>query len=246
MKISNLLFMNLNFLNMKSVSFFIFLFLSNCLQAQSQSYKFSYSEVPDTVEMFEKISSFGDELGQNKLKKSFRFVNYRSLYFSENILKNEFDSLVWLNKGGYHSSPNSTFFINFKEGKQYFYSAKYDTVHLGYKNIEKHDYKLINEFKQINNLKCQKAILEMPNEKQIVFWFTKELPFPVCPSSRYAGLPGLVVLLEDKQSIYRLEKIEKIDYKFDFSKFVQSKKLVDWDVLQAKIIELVMSKTKGN
>jgi len=70
------------------------------------------------------------------------------------------------------------------------------------------------ETKTIHNLKCYKAIQEIPDGnkiREITVWFAPEVPYPYGPNG-YAGLPGLIIELQDgKTTLFGLKKLTLSD-----------------------------------
>ena len=72
---------------------------------------------------------------------------------------------------------------------------------------------LINETKKINDFECKKAITIIKvaysdgiKDQKIIAWYTPQIPLNFGPKN-YNGLPGLVLILQDKDLTYSATKI---------------------------------------
>lgn len=76
--------------------------------------------------------------------------------------------------------------------------------------INKTNWQLINESKNISGYNCKKAITQYGNKK-IIAWYTNEIPFQEGPYT-FKGLPGLIVSLEDEKQHYTflLKELKKV------------------------------------
>jgi GLPGLI family protein len=113
------------------------------------------------------------------------------------------DGLVSGGKYFYDSSTKILLNEKFVLGKNYLISS----------NSEDVLWKVTNEQKEINGYKCYKAtkIEEVINSKgvfkhTITAWFTPSLPFQFGPKNNNS-LPGLILVLEDKNYTYYVEKL---------------------------------------
>lgn len=66
-------------------------------------------------------------------------------------------------------------------------------------------WKLINETKLINGIKCYKAITKTEREGDVIAWYTDFFGIQDGPQ-KFFGLPGLIVYLEHDFMAYRLKK----------------------------------------
>jgi len=74
-------------------------------------------------------------------------------------------------------------------------------------------WKLLDEEKNINGLRCRKAVAT--NYPLLTAWYTKDIPVSNGPSA-YQGLPGLVVWIED---FFRTIEVANIAYEDDVDLF---------------------------
>ncbi|MBS1572943.1 MAG: GLPGLI family protein [Bacteroidetes bacterium] len=90
----------------------------------------------------------------------------------------------------------------------------YENSKFSYRNDNKINWKLINETKEINGIKCKKATTHFLGRDWIA-WFTEEYSFPLGPYKFY-GLPGLIIEIHDVKNEYLFSafKIKKYKNKF--------------------------------
>lgn len=90
-------------------------------------------------------------------------------------------------------------------------------------DLPKMDWKIINEFKTIDNYKCQKATITYL-DRSFEAWFTSEIAIQDGPAVFY-GLPGLIIEMNSSNLLesYKLTKIEKIEKPiiFNFPKGIE-------------------------
>lgn len=111
--------------------------------------------------------------------------------------------------------------------------------------MPKINWTITNEKKVIGKYICFKAtaIIEKENTNgkvnlNVIAWFTPELPFNFGPKN-YVGLPGLIVSLNEGNSIsYTIKKIDKKDYRF-IKPPTKGKKITlkEFDYLSKKMFE---------
>ena len=109
--------------------------------------------------------------------------------------------------------------IIFTRGKEKIYLNKHENKKLmatdTYGNfiveseIDNFDWKITTETKQVMGYQCYKATGLISNKKypDVVAWFTTQIPVNIGPKN-YAGLPGLILELEEGQLIYYASKIK--------------------------------------
>lgn len=89
------------------------------------------------------------------------------------------------------------------------------------KDSLRNDWVLTSESKVINNYTCFKATRTIKNVKdnlEIMAWYCPELPYNFGPRG-YAGLPGLILELTQKNITYKVESIRiKPESKYDIKK----------------------------
>jgi GLPGLI family protein len=89
--------------------------------------------------------------------------------------------------------------VYFSNGKALVYDKIRRNI-FAFEPINKVDWQLINESKNISGYNCKKAITKY-GKKNIIAWYTSEIPFQEGPYT-FKGLPGLIVSLEDDKQYY--------------------------------------------
>lgn len=105
------------------------------------------------------------------------------------------------------------------DSEEIVFSDLISTTYLGYKEDNKFNYQIIDEFKEIKGLRCQKAITKKYGRNWIAY-FSKDYNFPFGPY-KFNGLPGLIIELYDENNTFHyvmtsIKKYPKI-YKYDAS-----------------------------
>uniref|UniRef100_UPI004049A73A GLPGLI family protein n=3 Tax=Flavobacterium sp. TaxID=239 RepID=UPI004049A73A len=80
-----------------------------------------------------------------------------------------------------------------------------------YEEIPKIKWLFLKETIKINNYHCKKATAEFRGRKYNV-WYTEQIPITAGPW-KFSGLPGLIMLIEDFEGIYKWE-VRKIEYPY--------------------------------
>ncbi|HFK5529528.1 TPA: GLPGLI family protein [Elizabethkingia anophelis] len=89
------------------------------------------------------------------------------------------------------------------------------------------NWKLTSETKTIENIKCQKAVVEYAG-RQWIAWFTDEINVSDGPYI-FKGLPGLIIQISDKDENYMF-KLSKIRKKTNTSLFIDNAgKQINWE-----------------
>lgn len=89
------------------------------------------------------------------------------------------------------------------------------------------NWKLTSETKTIENIKCQKAVVEYAG-RQWIAWFTDEINVSDGPYI-FKGLPGLIIQISDKDENY-IFKLSKIRKKTNTSLFIDNEgKQINWE-----------------
>ena len=91
--------------------------------------------------------------------------------------------------------------------------------------LQKQDWKILDETKEIAGYKCQKATCSFRG-RDYVAWFTREVPVNTAPH-KFSGLPGLVVKIHDTKRHYDFElySVEKVKKPIIFSPFQKLKNI---------------------
>uniref|UniRef100_UPI0025DA2B51 GLPGLI family protein n=1 Tax=uncultured Chryseobacterium sp. TaxID=259322 RepID=UPI0025DA2B51 len=79
---------------------------------------------------------------------------------------------------------------------------------LTYKEPIIKNWKLIDETKVINTLKCKKAEVTFKGRNWIA-WYSPEIPFPYGPM-KFSGLPGLIVKITDDKGDFDFELVKSV------------------------------------
>ncbi|MDF2552560.1 MAG: hypothetical protein K0R77_1835 [Chryseobacterium sp.] len=79
---------------------------------------------------------------------------------------------------------------------------------LTYKEPVIKNWKLINEIKVINTIKCKKAEVTFKGRNWIA-WYSPEIPFPYGPM-KFSGLPGLIIKITDDKGEFDFELVKSV------------------------------------
>lgn len=89
-------------------------------------------------------------------------------------------------------------------------------------NFDKHKWQILNDEKVILGYRCVKATTKIEaktskgiKHREVVAWFTKELPFPFGPTI-FRGLPGLILEVHYDWDLGYILKAEKIENKKNY------------------------------
>ncbi|MCW1147025.1 GLPGLI family protein [Flavobacterium lacisediminis] len=93
-----------------------------------------------------------------------------------------------------------------------------------YEGLPKMKWKLLNEIKKIGNYECKKATTEFRGRKYEA-WYTEKIPVSLGPW-KLNGLPGVILMAEDKEGIYKWEA-KLISYPYINSKYNINSKVKD-------------------
>ncbi len=107
-------------------------------------------------------------------------------------------SKMMLGSGIFYQNAPKRYTLNQKESMHQLYLVK-DTI--------KNDWTISYEKKMIGGFKCYKATKKCPCGKDIVAWFTPEIPVLFGPAG-YGGAPGLILQLTFFKHTLRLRKIK--------------------------------------
>lgn len=196
--------------------FFLFLFINNFLFSQSKYTKACYSIEPlmsDKLKNMIDNQNYGHFIKESlltvkKMEPVLVFDDYKSIYFIKNHENSLNFNLTAVLFNGYSSEVIVDIRDDFvKKNNVQSRFFKEDTFLL----IDKleFDWVITDESKMIENYLCYKAYIKSTdtNLSDVVAWFCPELPYSFGPKG-YAGLPGLIVELNDSFSILGLKKIE--------------------------------------
>lgn len=189
------------------VKLFLLLFVS-FVSAQNYRFVYEYKMIPDHIK---KDSLTTDYMNLDSDGKKSYFYN-ASKYESDSAYSanKKIESILNVKKYNHNliyviEKDYSTQDINFY--------TKFVSVNLVIPESEKPKWKLENDYKEINNMKCQKATTQYKGRIWEA-WFTS---YPINDGPyKFNGLPGLVVKLNDikKEHNFDLIAIKKINIMF--------------------------------
>ncbi|WP_417428585.1 GLPGLI family protein [Halpernia sp.] len=105
---------------------------------------------------------------------------------------------------------------------------------IGYKETNEMNWSLINEYKEILGMKCQKATISKYGRKWIAY-FSNNYPFSFGPY-KFNGLPGLILEVQDSDNEYNFTAVEVKTYtkEYPISRFTNVKEVPKKDFLKIK------------
>ncbi|PWA06564.1 GLPGLI family protein [Flavobacterium psychrotolerans] len=197
--------------------FFVFLVLLQ-LSAKSQ-YLVNYNFIMKSYD------SFGES---KSVSKGYLYTNeVKSKYIFSRVLNGKYEEVTVHSNKDIEKSSNdrnenqrgdgigSNVMNNFETDSTFsrvFLNDKNKYFLIKEKN-EKLDWKIVNEYKTISELKCQKATTNY-NGRDFFVWFTNQIPVSSGPW-KFSGLPGLILEVStfDGNKKYEVTELKKIDYK---------------------------------
>lgn len=201
--------------------YFILLLLSFSLFSQKKSGKIKYE-----------ISSIDFELNEQKNKKligdMISTAQQQKFYLEFNSVRAKFYKIDIINNSSNDNTKESImsklasirFTMDFN-----FYLSKDNDFSIYEKNdgtliknkIENYDWQISTESKKIGNYLCYKAICNksyirngVSKTRPITAWFAPSLPYSYGPNEYY-GLPGLILELQEKETIYLATNINFLE-----------------------------------
>lgn len=142
------------------------------------------------------------------------FINDKeSFYISENLLAK--DSIIVTDQIFSYDLSKLMKYRTYFVDRIYFNSymknqisfIKYNSNYFSFNNENtKLNWTVTNEKKTIGNITCSSATIESLGRKWKAY-YADSYPFPYGPH-RFQGLPGLIISIEDSESIYKFELIE--------------------------------------
>ncbi len=205
---------------MKTYFYFISLFLFQFITSQNKFGKVNYTVILlKDSSLISKSDRFAEmfnnaEIGSKEIELELIFNDSISKFYPTEKISNRNikTALSFCNCG-------ISYFTNIKK-KKIFYNNNQSSMGIVTENefliyeIPQNDWVILNEIKKIDSLTCYKATknIEYYNSKgkqtkTITAWFTPELPFSYGPIG-YFGLPGLILELQDKNTIFIAKKID--------------------------------------
>jgi GLPGLI family protein len=74
--------------------------------------------------------------------------------------------------------------------------------------LHNNQWKLTNLTKKINDLECKQALGKDDKGREVVAWYSEDIPVNNGPAE-YGGLPGLIVYLESYSWIYEMQELQR-------------------------------------
>ena len=210
---------------MKSMKFTIILFLISTISFSQNSGKVEYGyfvnlrdNIAEVVKKYSGDVSMSE--GAEKLIFVLEFKDfYSKFYLVDGIETEDLDAkgaLAW-------SRYQNVTYLNTIEKKVYYNNKSNSIFNSEEFIIEKKifdSWELKNEKKEIQGFVCYKAVgfdivttKKGEEKREIIAWYCPELPFSFGPNG-YGGLPGLILELQNENSLFGATKIslnEKID-----------------------------------
>lgn len=183
----------------------LFLLWASFFSAQSYRFVYEYKMKPDAAK---KDSMVTDYMNLDTDGKTSYFRNGVK-YDRDSIYNADKSYPALLKSKQYDRNLNYTVEKNYAKKTINFYD-KYKTVSIITSDNEAPKWKIVNDFKKINNMNCQKAVADYKGRTWEA-WFSKDFPVSDGPY-KFTGLPGLVVSVKDSDNdhVFDLVQIKKI------------------------------------
>lgn len=184
----------------------LFLLLASFVSAQSYRFVYEYKFKPDAGR---KDSVVTDYMNLDTDGKKSYYSN--AVKYERDSAYNTDKSYPALLKGKhYDRNLNYTIEKDYAQKSIHLYD-KFKNVSLVITDNQAPTWKIENEFRKINTLNCQKAVVDYKGRKWEA-WFSKDFPVNDGPY-KFSGLPGLVVMIKDtdNEHVFDLIQIKKIN-----------------------------------
>lgn len=183
----------------------LFLLWASFFSAQSYRFVYEYKMKPDVAK---KDSVITDYMNLDTDGKKSYFQNGVK-YERDSIYNADKSYPALLKSRQYDRNLNYTVEKDYAQKTINFYD-KYKTVSIITSDNEAPKWKIVNDFKKINKINCQKAVADYKGRKWEA-WFSKDFPVSDGPY-KFTGLPGLVVSVKDSENdhVFDLVQIKKI------------------------------------
>ncbi|MGC5746595.1 GLPGLI family protein [Chryseobacterium sp. NFX27] len=187
---------------------FLFLLWASFFSAQSYRFVYEYKMKPDAEK---KDSVVTDYMNLDTDGKKSYFQNGVK-YERDSVYNADRRYPALLKSRQYDRNLSYTVEKDYTEKTIHFYD-KYKTVSIITSDNEAPKWKIENDFKKINNMNCQKAVVDYKG-RQWEAWFSKDFPVNDGPY-KFSGLPGLVVSVKDSENdhsfdLIQIKKISKV------------------------------------
>lgn len=221
---------------------FVTLFFANSY-CQKKIYEATYSikiieneRLKNAPESIKSLYYSQNKVAENMQPKLYFNDSIGEYRLDEKIIEGDLAKVIFCNclKPIYTNSVKKMFFYNnytlrmmnevYSKEDEYTVTDSLDT-----------NWKLTNEFKFIENYKVYKAVKEtkievrnnqQKNTKTIIAWYCPEIPYLFGPKG-YGGLPGLILELQDEDSVIGITSLKIIDsFQFNYEKAWNTGKLI--------------------
>ena len=210
---------------MKTLTTVVLLFFLSKVTAQQNGIAYYVVNSSQEIESKEKIQELDPELRSaiNATDESLKEVEFK-LIFNEEFgkyqdvkkMSSDNDSELALGMAKIIAGYLGPVHYNLKDQQIISERRLGNQSFLVNKVFDDYSWVLTNESIKINNLICYKATTSILEEKRsgiketlVIAWYTPEISIPIGPNG-FAGLPGLIVQIENKKTITTLKKIQFI------------------------------------
>lgn len=219
------------------------------ISCQAQTMKVTYSEKLDLAEKLESIDN--PMIKQMVLEKAgspkyYELISHKgvSIYQKQNVEEERIDNgVTMIGAGGEditYKNHNSNSYVK----QTNFMSRNFLIQDV----LPKHNWEITNETEKIGDYTCKKALLKREAKKDIVVWFTAEVPSNEGPKDYY-GLPGLILKVKTGTTIIEASNIELSNENVTITVPTEGKKVsqAEFDKIRdEKIDALSGGKQSGN
>lgn len=206
----------------------LFFFTLHCFAQSSGKVIYVINNIDTNIREDVDQNNEGTKLAKNILQiaklQSFelKFNSYQSAFQLLSLTMNTDELDMLLNElASIRFTSNYNYFLDKKLGREFF---QYNNGILVGENYELKNWQVTNETKNIDKYLCYKALYNYEfiamdktiNTRTITAWFAPNLPFSYGPKN-YNGLPGLILELQDKETIFLATKIELSGEEIEFN-----------------------------
>ncbi len=219
------------------------------ISCQAQTMKVTYSEKLDLAEKLESIDN--PMIKQMVLEKAgspkyYELVSQNgiSIYQRQSLEDDEVDNGVTMVGSGGED-------ITYKDHNSNSYVKQTDFMSRGFliqDALPKHNWEMTDESEKIGEYTCKKALLKREGKKDIVAWFTSEVPSNEGPRDYY-GLPGLILKVKTGTTIIEASNIDLSNESMKLEAPTKGKKVTQAEfdeIRNDKIDALSGGKKSGN
>ena len=197
----------------------LFFFSIHCFAQSSGKIIYVINNIDTKIREDVKQNSEGTKLARNILEIAklqtfdLKFNSYKSKFYLTSLPMNTEEIEVLLNElASIRFTSNYNYFLDKKAGQELF---QYNNGILVEETYKIKNWQVTNETKNIDKYLCYKALYNYEfiatdktiNTRTITAWFAPSLPYSYGPKN-YNGLPGLILELQDRETIFLATKIE--------------------------------------